>query len=218
MMVAVLSALVVHGVSAQQVSFPGLGDARHLVSVQGGFDHGSYYGLSYGYVLKNTVLPMVIGSELTVPFGNDVTDDWKWKTGVEAALLQHGALSVTFKPSVIARRYESPLVRLYNFGVDIALNIGYVRPRWGAVAVAGFDKAVVTHFKHGLLRDYYPDIQDGWFLPTGGNFRFGARMQYSTGRWTSFVTVGKQYGQDFEDNPRVPIYCEFSLQTKIGRR
>lgn len=216
-MVAVLSVLITPGAAAQQINFAGLGDARHLISVQAGVDHGSYYGLSYGHVLKNSIVAMVIGSELTVPFGDDIIDDWKWKTGLEAELLQLGALSVTFKPSVVARRYESPLVRLYNFGVDFALTVGYVRPRWGAVAVAGFDKAVVTHFKHGLLRDYYPNILDGWFLPTGGNFRFGARVHYSVGRWTAFAMVGKQYGQDFDDNPTIPFFGEISLQTKLGQ-
>jgi hypothetical protein len=209
--------LIARNVVAQQVIFPTLGNARHIVAVQSGFDHGSYYGMSYGYVLKGSFMPMVIGTEITIPFGNDIMDDWKWKSGVETALWQRGSFAITFKPSIIDRRYESPLVRLYNFGIDFALSAGYVQPRWGVVAVAGFDKAVVTHFKHGLLRDYYPEIQDGWFLPTGGHFRFGARVHYSVGRWTAFMLAGRQYGQDFSDNPTAPWFGEVAFQRSLGR-
>lgn len=215
-MIALLSALISFNAAAQQISFPGLGDARHLMSVHTGVDYGSYYGLSYGYVVKRARVPMVIGTEFTLPFGDDIADDWKWKTGLEAGLLQRGALSVTFKPSVLIRRYESSLVRMYNFGVDLALSVGYVKSRWGAVAVAGFDKAIVTHLEHGLLRDYYPEIKDGWYLPTGGNFRFGARVHYGIGRWTAFAMAGKHFGQDFRDNPTMPFFGEVSLQTRLG--
>ena len=215
--ITVLAVLITQVLPAQQINFNGLNDARHVVGTHIGVDYGTYFGLSYGYVL-NGYVPMVIGTELTLPFGDDITDDWKWKTGVEAILWRQGPLSLTLKPSIVIRRYESTLVRMYNFGTDLALTFGYTKPRWGAVALAGFDKAVVTHLKHGILRDYYPEIKDGWYFPTGGNFRFGARVHYSVGKWTAFVMAGKHFGQDFEDNPTMPFFCEVSLQTKIGRR
>ena len=83
--------------------------------------------------------------------------------------------------------------------------------------MAGIDKAVVMHFRHGVLRDYYPEIRNGWYLPTRGNFRFGGRVHYSVGHWTVFLMTGKELDQDFRDNPTVPIFGEISVQRKWGR-
>lgn len=213
--IAFLFLLTVHRMSAQHVNFRALDNTKHLVSAHFGVDYGSYYGLSYGYVLKDKLVPLVIGTEFTFPFGHDVVDDWKWKTGVEAELWRSGPFSLTFKPSVVFRRYESTIARMYSIGTDISLGFGYVKSRWGAVAVASFDKAIVTHIKHGLLRDYYPEIRDGWYIPTGGNFKFGARLHYSVGSWNAFILAGKHFGQNFEDNPTMPFFAEVSVQKRL---
>jgi len=63
-------------VLAQEVNFRGLDNTKHLVGIQAGADYGSYYGVSYGYVWRNKLTPIVIGTEFTVPFGNNLVDDW----------------------------------------------------------------------------------------------------------------------------------------------
>lgn len=80
--------------------------------------------------------------------------------------------------------------------------------------MAGIDKAVVMHFRHGVLRDYYPEIRNGWYLPTRGNFRFGGRVHYSVGHWTVFLMTGKELDQDFRDNSTV-LWGDFSAE-KVG--
>jgi hypothetical protein len=201
--------------TAQDVNFRALDNTKHIVSAHFGADYSSYYGLSYGYVLKTKHIPLVVGAELTLPFGDDVLDDWKLKTIVQGELLRRGNFSVVFKPAIVFRRYESTIARLYNIGTDFTLQAGYVKPKWGVLGIAGFDKAIVTHIKHDLLKDYYPEIQDGWYLATGGNFKFGARVQYSIGTWNTFVTVGKHYGQNFDDNPTLPFFAELSVQKRF---
>lgn len=210
-----VSLLVYTGVNAQEVNFRTLENTKHLVSANFGVDYGSYYGISYGYVLNTFRRPVVIGAELTLPFGNDVLDDWKWKTSVQAELWRSGNFSVVFKPAVVFRRYESSLARMYNIGSDFSLNAGLVKEKWSVVGIASFDKAIITHIQNKLLKEYYPEIRDGWYIPSGGNVKFGARVNYNLGTWSTFVTVGKHFGQDFEDNPTIPFFAEVSVQKRF---
>jgi len=217
LIVTFLSVLTHHTLRAQDVNFRALDNTKHLVSAHVGGDYGTYYGVSYGYVLKTRYTPLIVGTEFTLPFGNDVLDDWKWKTSVQGEVWRRENFSLVLKPSVIFRRYESTMARMYNVGADVSLNFGYVQPKWGVVAVVNFDKAIATHIKNGLLKEYYPEIKDGWYVATGGNFKFGARLQYSFGTWDTFVTVGKQFGQNFEDNPTLPYFAEVSVQKRINK-
>lgn len=204
-------------VLAQEVNFRKLEDTKHLIAAIGGVDYNTYFGISYGYVLNTKVVPLVVGSEFTLPFGSDVTDDWRWKGGIQGEVLKLGNFSMVWKISGVVRRYESELSRIYSFGSDLVVNAGYVRPRWSLVGIAAMDKAIATHIRHDLLKEYYPGIRDGWYVPTGGNFRFGVRVQYSVKTWNAFLAAGKIYGQNFKDNPTLPFFLEVSVQKRIGR-
>jgi hypothetical protein len=210
-----LLSLLAFGVNAQEVNFRALNDTRHLVSAHFNVDYGSYYGLSYGYVLRTKYGPLVFGTEFTQPFGHEMLDDWKWKTSVQAEVFRKSNLSVVLKTAFAWKHHESPLATVQNFGSDFALNVGYVKESWGVVAVADYDKYITTRLKHHLLKDYYPEIKDGWYDQSGGNFKFGVRLQKSFGTWNSFLTAGKHYGADFKDNPTMPFYAEVSVQKRF---
>lgn len=215
----VFSILMPNSLDAQDVNWRAIDEnTHHLVSAYFGADYNSYYGLSYGYVLKTDFRPVVIGTEITVPFGRETLDDWKWKTGAQAEIWNNGSLSLALKPSLILRRYESPLARMYNIGADIPLTFGFIKPKWGIVTIASYDMAISTHIKHGYLREYYPEIRDGWYGASGGNFKFGTRVHLSLSSWNAFLTLGKHYGQDFKDNPTLPFFAEFSIQRQLTRK
>jgi hypothetical protein len=204
--------------SAQDVHFRGLNSStKHLVAVSAGADYSVYYGGAYGYVLKNALTPVIIGTEFTLPFGTTMIDDWKWRTGLQAELWKSRNFSLALKPAFVLRRYASPLSRMYNLGADLTLTFGYVRPKWGIVALAGFDKSVSTHIRHDELSHFYPGIRDGWYKGAGGNFKFGARANVSAGKWTAFLQVGKHFGQNFRDNPTLPFFGELSIQRQLGK-
>jgi hypothetical protein len=213
--IPLLSWLMSYSLSAQDVNFRRLDNTRNVLAASFGADYNSYYGVSYGYVLNTRFVPMVVGTEVMLPFGNTILDDWKWKGGIQADLFKSGNFSLVLKLSGVIRRYESSLSRAYNFGSDMTVNAGYVRRSWGIVGVAGVDKAIATHIRHNQLKEYYPEIQDGWYVPTGGNFKFGARVHVSMGTWNSFLTVGKHYGQNFKDNPTYPFFAEVSVQKRF---
>ena len=200
---------------AQEVNFRGLDNTKHLIGIQTGVDYGSYYGISYGYVWRNRLTPIVIGTEFTVPFGNNLVDDWKSRTSVQAELWNYKGLSINAKLSSIFRRYNSDLATLLNVGSDFTLNIGYAKPKWSVMAFANYDKPIVTHIDNKSLKEYYPEIKDGWYDESGGNYKFGVRGQVSYKTWNAFVTAGKHYGRNFEDNPTLPFFAEVSVQKRL---
>ncbi|HEX5170700.1 MAG TPA: hypothetical protein VFW11_16115 [Cyclobacteriaceae bacterium] len=215
-LIGFLSWITTHALFSQDVNFRTLENTRHLVAAHFGADYGSYYGLSYGYVFNTKHRPIVAGTEFIIPFGADVLDDWQWKTGVQLELLRSGDFSLVFKPSAVFRRYESSMARMYNIGSDFAINVGFVKQKWSVVGIASFDKAIVTNIHNKLLKEYYPEIRDGWYIPSGGNFKFGARLQYGFGTWNTFFTIGKHFGQDFKANPILPFFAEMSVQKRLN--
>lgn len=201
---------------AQDINFRALnGKDNHIISGYFGADYSSYYGLSYAYVLT-AEKPIVIGTEFTLPFGDEVLDDWKWKTGAQMELWKNESFSFALKPSIIWRRYESPLARFYNFGADVSVIAGYSKAKWGASIIFNMDRNFSTHIKHGSLKESYPEIRDGWYGASGGNFKSGLRINGAFKSWNLFLTVGKHYGQNFKDNPTLPFFAEFSLQKQWG--
>lgn len=184
----------------------------HLVSAYFGADYSFYYGISYGQLLNVKSKPLLAGTELILPFGEDVLDDWRWRTSLQAELWENNGFSFSLKPAFVTRRYESPLARMYNVGADLSMIFGYLKPKWGVSATVNYDRSFSTHITHGQLKEDYPEIADGWYNTAGGNFKFGARANLSVKSWHSFLSVGKHYGQDFRDNPTFPFFFELSLQ------
>lgn len=198
---------------AQEINWRSIDQGgKHIVSAYFGADYSSYYGFSYGYVVKNKITPIITGAELTVPFGDDVFDDWRMKVSAQAELWNKDRLSLGIRSSFILRRYESALSRLYNVGADALTQFGYTKEKWALVAIFHYDRAIATHIQHDLLKEYYPEITDGWYGATGGNFKFGLRGNISIRSLNTFLSVGKIYGQDFKHNPTLPFYAELSIQ------
>jgi hypothetical protein len=180
---------------------------RHLISANLGADYGTNYGFAYGYKLSGP-LPIVLGTELSIPFGNQLLDDWKVKLNGQSELWHNEKLSLGIKPGIIVRRYQSDAARLYNIGAEITTTFGYYRPKWGGAIEVNYDKALFTHIKHDMLKDYYPAIRDGWYGSTGGNFKFGIKANYSFKTWNIVLKTGKMYAQDFKDNSTLPFFFD----------
>ena len=159
--------------------------------------------------------PIVIGTEFNLSFGKDVFDDWKSRTSIQAELWQSGNLSWGLKGGFIMRHFESDIAKLYNIGADITTNFGYSTSKWGILATVNYDRAISTHIKNDLLKEFYPEIHDGWYSSSGGNFKFGIRANRSFKTWNTYLNIGKSFGQDFQDNPTLPFYLELSIQKQF---
>lgn len=203
---------------AQPINWANLREEdKHIVNANFGAEYGVIFGIGYGYLIKTDLFDIVPGFEFSFPSGNKIFDDFKTKPGVQIRWYKFSDFQLSTTIQGIFRRYENDFVRMVNFGSDLSASIGYYKPRWCISSEFGFDKAIVTHFKHSQqYKTRYPGVVDGWYEPTtGGNFHFGLQMGYSFKNQGVFLKGGKIIQQDFKTNPLLPIYAQLALNKKF---
>ena len=207
--------LAVGPAPGQDVNWASGARDKNLLSASFGADYSSYYSISYGRLLQIGKKSLVAGTVFTLPFGSDLTDDWRLLASVQTELLRHGSFALTLKPALVLRQYESPMAALFNVGADVSALYGYQKPGWGAAVLLSYDRSISARITHRLQKDDYPAVRDGWYRTRSGNFRFGARLNYTRRSWGMFLTIGKHYGQNFRDNPTFPFFAELTLQKRF---
>ncbi len=202
--------------TTQNLNWRGFNDEqRHLLSLNVGWDYGTTIGIGYGYKLKSDI-PMMLNLEFSLPFGTVLLDDFKVKVGGQAELIRLGDFGATVRVNGIFRRYENSLARLIDFGSEFSGAAGYFGPTWYAAAECGFDKAVATQIKNSaLMREYFPDAKDGWYVPTGGNFSYGIQTGYSFMNYDIHLKIGQTVTQDFKTTPLIPYYLQLGLNRTL---
>ncbi len=187
---------------------------KHLVYLGAGINYGMVASAGYAYRLPIR-LPVLAAAEVSIPSGNNIFDDFKSKLGGQAELWRAGHFSAAVKLYGVFRRQESDYVRLLNFGSETGAVIGFYKRKWYVATEFTFDKAITTNVKHGaVVREYNPNVQDGWYIPTGGNFLYGIQSGLSFGKNDLNVSLGKWVTQDFKTTPLIP----FSVQLGYNRR
>jgi hypothetical protein len=208
-MITVAALLMASYSQGQQLNWHNFKNNKtHVVNINAGWDYGMVAGLGYGQKLK-TKLPVVLSLEYSAPVGKEFFDDFKTKLGGQSALLQVDHFSAIVKAYGIYRRFENDYVRLDNFGSEFSTTIGYYKKSWFVAGEFGFDKAIVTHIKNSdLMKENYPGSENGWYVPTGGNFFYGASAGYSLRASDLYVKMGKLSVQDFKSSPTIPWYVQ----------
>lgn len=191
-------------------------EQKHVASIYAGFDYGVTYGIGYSYHLKSK-LPMLLNIDFSVPAGENGFDDLKTKIGAKAEVFSYKNIKLIASAHGIYRRYQNPSVRLQNFGSEFTAVAGYYKKRWFAGAEVGFDKAIVTHFKHSsIFKSDYPAVKDGWYEPaTGGNFSYGVQGGYSFKRSDITLKAGKILAEDFKTKPTLPFYLQLGYNIRF---
>jgi len=203
--------------AAQTINWAGLkSDQKHIVNFNVSSEYALNYGLGYGYRLKSK-FPIVLNAEYSFPSGQNITDDFKSKLGGQIRLLQTGNFQFSAKIQGIFRRYETSYARLSNFGSDFSGIAGFYKRKWFVAGEAGFDKAIVTNFKHSdLFKENYPGVIDGWYEPpSGGNFYYDIQAGYSANRFDVYLKAGQIVEQDFKTSPLLPIYAQLGFNIKF---
>lgn len=180
------------------------------MSLHSGIDYSSWIGVSYAYLPKEA-FPILLGADVQMSFGNQWADDWKAILSGRYEIWQTEHISWDMRTGLILRSYASEAATLTNFGLDIQSSIGYSSDRWGIAGIFTYDKAFATYVQHDQLKEFYPEIQDTWLGPTGGNVQIGIRGNYAWENWQVFLKLGKTYGQNFRDHPTLPFFVEASL-------
>lgn len=197
---------------AQEINWRNMNsDSPHQVAAHFGMEYASVAGLSYGYYADGK-LPFVIGTEIQIPFGKNLLDDWKIKVNGQAEIWHNDHFSWSIKPGIIFRHYASDAATLVNMATYLTTSFGYLRPRGGIWTELNYDRSFATHIQHANLQESYPQIANGWFGSTGGNFKFGLAGNLNFGSWSSCLMVGKIYNQNFKNNPTLSIYANLSVQ------
>ncbi|HET9431276.1 MAG TPA: hypothetical protein VFO70_08865 [Chitinophagaceae bacterium] len=214
----VMSLIIAGNGFSQAINWESLDrEQRHIINLNAGAEYGLTLGAGYGYQLKSK-FPIVLNMEHTFPTGKKLTDDFKTKIGGYIRLYQVNNFQLSAKIQGVFRRYENSLVNLLNFGSDMSGIAGYYRPKWFIAGEAGFDKAIVTHFKHSeAYKINFPSVKDGWYEPaTGGNFYYGLQGGFSFRRNDVYVKAGKITTQDFSTTPLFPYYLQVGYNIRLN--
>jgi hypothetical protein len=212
----ILIAFLYDSANAQVINWANVSEQKgHLLHVHAGADYGVTAGAGYLHQLRGRKFPLWLGAEFSVPAGNgSVADDFKLKLGGQIRIIVIDHFHVSAHVQGIARRYQDKSVRLFNFGSDMAAIFGYYAKKWFWAVETGFDKAIVTHFKHSdwFKKNIYSNVQDGWYEPsTGGNFYYGFRGGYSMRKTDLTFKAGKLVQQDFKSIPLLPFYGQLGM-------
>ena len=210
--------LMVGSVNSQTINWASFDSThRHIFNANTGIEHGAVLGVGYGFRINNNLFPMVANLEFSVPAGDYFFDDLKTKIGMQVSWVEIHNFQFSTKVHGVIRRYENSNVRLVNFGSDLAGVIGYYRSKWFLAGEIGFDKAIITHFKHSdNYSEQYPGVKDGWYGPaTGGNFYYGVQAGFSFGKHDLYARAGKLLTQDFVTAPTFPLYGQLGYNIRV---
>jgi hypothetical protein len=202
---------------SQTINWKSLGkEQRHIININAGAEYGLTVGAAYGHQLKSKI-PIVLNAEYSFPAGKEITDDFKTKIGGYIRLYQVNNFQFSAKLQGVFRRYQNSFASLLNFGSDMSAIAGYYKPKWFVAGEAGFDKAIVTHFKHtAAYKQNFPSVKDGWYEPsTGGNFYYGLQTGFSFRRNDIYLKAGKVVSQDFNTTPLLPFYLQAGFNIRL---
>lgn len=203
--------------SAQTINWNGFKkEQRHIVNFNVSSDYGLNLGAGYSYRLRS-IFPIVFNAEYSYPSGKNITDDFKTKIGGQILWFRTGNFHFSTKVQGIFRRYENDYARLLNFGSELSGTAGFYKRKWFVAGELGFDKAIVTHFRHtDLYKQNYPGVQDGWFEPpAGGHFYYNLQTGYSANKFDIYIKAGKMVQEDLKSAPLLPVYAQVGLNIKF---
>lgn len=210
--------LSISSAKTQTVNWASLNeDNKNIINANVGMDYGVVYGLGYGHQFKTRLFPIVVNIDYSFPSGKNLTDDFKTKFGVQIRWVEYKNFHFSTKINGVFRRTENSFVRLVNFGSDFTGVVGYYRPKWFVAGEVGFDKAIVTQFKHSkMYKDQFPGVKSGWYEPsTGGNFYYGLQTGYSFKKLDITLKLGKILTQDFKTTPVLPFYGQIGVNQRF---
>lgn len=216
-LLAIILAAVLAGPSnAQTLNWSGIQPhQKHVANLNVGWDYGTTLGLGYAYKL-NMKMPVLLNAQFSIPAGKNLLDDFNSKLGFQARAFKAGNFMTTVMVYGIFRQYQSDFVRLRSFGSEFTGVAGYYKPRWFVAAEFGFDKAIATHLKNSeFMKLNYPSVRDGWYVPTGGNFKYGIQTGYTMKNADVYVKLGKSLDQNLKSTAIIPYYFRLGMNMRF---
>lgn len=191
---------------------------KHLIHINSGAEYGITAGIGYHRLVPVKKFPLWLGGEFSMPLGNKLADDFKLKLDLQIRFAAFNYFQFSARVQGVSRRYHNQSVILFNFGSDFAGTLGYYRKHWFLGTEAGFDKAIVTHFKHSnwYKKNIYDNAQDGWYEPaTGGNFYYGFQGGFCMKKTDITIKAGRISQQDFKSQPLLPFFGQLGVNFRF---
>ena len=198
---------------SQNINWRSLDNGQNnIMQFNFGYDFGATSQLSYNYYI-NGFRPIVLGLDYSLPMGNILLDDFKVRYGAQIEIAEWEGFSLTAKIYSNFKRYKTALVRTITFGSDFTAVAGYYRPTWHAALEYGFDKSIISHFKHSdIMKENIPTIKDGWYIPTGGHHYYGIQGSKTLGDIFSLsLRLGQTKAQFHDEDAVLPIYFQLGI-------
>jgi len=185
---------------------------QNLVYFNFGYDYGITTQIGYAKRINST-RPIFLTFDFSVPKGKNLVDDHKVRIGAQAPVYQFNDFILTAKIYSNYRRHQTKYVRMFSFGTEMSALFGYYKPKWQLALEFGFDKSIITHLKHtDAIRDNYPAIKDGWFIPSGGHFFYGLQGCRKLGNKTEFnYRLGLTKAQFDDEDDLLPYYAQIGF-------
>jgi hypothetical protein len=191
-------------------------DQHNMLQMNIGYDYGLTAQMGYGRMFT-MLRPAMVGLDISIPMGNNLLDDFKVRLGGQIEILEIGGFSASVRIASVFRKYQSSMVNVVSFGSDFALVTGYYAPTWSAGGEFGFDKAITSRFVHsGAMRERYPEVKDGWYVPTGGHYYYGFQGGKTLGENLDVsLRVGATSAQKKDVDALVPLYLQLGLGVRF---
>lgn len=189
-----------------------LGESRHRLYTTAGIDPAVITSLGYSYTPTMFGRPVQVGIEGGVVAAGSGIDDFRARLQAGLSVAQWKSFRVTTSGAFVTRGTTNTIYRAVNMGVDLGGTAGVYRRHWFAAGELGYDKAVVTRLTptDWYRSNFYPDAKSGWYIDTGGTWRFGAVTGVSIGRTELSLRAGipvTQRGQSIA----VPAYASIGV-------
>ena len=200
-------------VFSQNINWRSLqGDQQNILQFTVGYDFGAVSQVSYSRSF-NLIRPVLVQLDYSFPMGNQIVDDFKVKLGGQVEIVEADGFSATIKVLSNFRRHQTSMVRIVSFGADLGIVAGYYKSTWYAAGEFGFDKAITSHLKNSdIMRAYFPAIQDGWYIPTAGNYYYGIQAGKTIGESLDLsLRMGATNAQGDHENASIPYYAQMGV-------
>lgn len=189
---------------------------KSLAYLNFGYDFGITTQVGYGHKL-DVFRPILLTADYSFPMGKNLMDDFKVRLGGQILIIEKGNFGLSAKVYGIFRRHETSFVRMASFGSEMAVIAGYYKPTWHIAGEFGFDKSINTHLKHSeLMRENFPSIKDGWYIPSGGHYFYGIQGSKTIGEhYEISLRVGGTNAQGKDENTLLPYYAQLGFVYKF---
>jgi hypothetical protein len=200
---------------AQAIDVGALDPGTSVVTVTTGADHGLVIGAGYARAVAVADRPIVLGGDLTVPWGDLDVGDFRLGAGARTPIVAHDRWRLLGGLAATVRGTRNSAARMIDVGADVSMVAGRYAPRWFAAGELGFDWAITTHVAvtDAYRMKVYADARDGWYGNAGGLLRAGVQAGLSFGRHDLILRAGRLL--DVGGNaPMLPIYGTLTFDAR----